>query len=130
MAARGAWVNVQTTSPLPQWTRAHDQPAYLAATHLPAGPAGAARRLCYFSWTRLLERQHIRQVDWQGPSLSLDGIRLARLEGLPVKEVARRMHRSEKATSVLLVRAQLKLKTIFGDTESLHLPQRSLEENR
>ena len=57
-------------------------------------------------------------------------IRLARLEGLPVKEVARRMHRSEKATSVLLVRAQLKLKTIFGDTESLHLPQRSVEENR
>jgi hypothetical protein len=34
----------------------------------------------YFSWTRLLERQHIRQVDWQGPSLSLDGLHLARLE--------------------------------------------------
>lgn len=34
----------------------------------------------YLSWTRLLERQHIRQFDWQGPSLSLDGLRLARLE--------------------------------------------------
>lgn len=34
----------------------------------------------YFSWTRLLERQHIRQIDWQGPSLSLDGLHLARLE--------------------------------------------------
>ena len=34
----------------------------------------------YFSWTRLLERQHIRQVDWQGPSLSLGGLHLARLE--------------------------------------------------
>lgn len=55
-------------------------------------------------------------------------ITLARLEGLPVKEVARRMGRSEKATSVLLVRAMLKLKDVFGSTESFHLPGRKLTE--
>lgn len=34
----------------------------------------------YLGWTRLLERQDIRQLDWQGASLSLDGIQLAQLE--------------------------------------------------
>ncbi|HBX54192.1 YdbH domain-containing protein [Pseudomonas sp. UBA2684] len=33
----------------------------------------------YFSWTRLLERQHIRDFAWQGLSLSRDGIHLAHL---------------------------------------------------
>lgn len=33
----------------------------------------------YFSWMRLLDRQHIHQLDWQGPSLGLDGIHLAHL---------------------------------------------------
>ncbi len=56
-------------------------------------------------------------------------ITLARLKGLPIKETARRMGRSEKATSVLLVRAMLKLRKAFGDTESLHLPRRGLTED-
>lgn len=34
----------------------------------------------YLSWTRLLERQHIHRLDWQGPSLSRDGLQLARIE--------------------------------------------------
>ena len=53
---------------------------------------------------------------------------LARIQGLPVKEVARRMERTPEATSMLLLRALMKLKTAFGNTESLHLPDRSLEE--
>ena len=43
-------------------------------------------------------------------------------------EVAERMRRSPGATSVLLVRALMKLKEAFGETESLSLPKRSLEE--
>jgi len=53
---------------------------------------------------------------------------LARLQGLPIKEVARRMDRTPEATSMLLLRALMKLKARFGNTESLHLPDRSLEE--
>jgi RNA polymerase sigma-70 factor (ECF subfamily) len=54
-------------------------------------------------------------------------IALARLEGLPIKEVARRMDRSPEATSMLLLRALRKMKALFGTTESIHLPDRSLE---
>ncbi len=49
---------------------------------------------------------------------------LVRLEGLPIKEVARRMDRSYKAVSHLLFRATRKLREVFGDTESLQLPDR------
>jgi len=50
-------------------------------------------------------------------------IRLARLEGLPVSEVAARMGRSPNATSMLLLRALRELKARFGKTESLSLPR-------
>ncbi len=53
---------------------------------------------------------------------------LARIQGLPIKEVARRLERTPNATSILLYRALVKLKASFGDTESLGLPFRSLEE--
>ncbi len=49
---------------------------------------------------------------------------LVRLEGLPIKEVARRMDRSYKAVSHLPFRATRKLREVFGDTESLQLPDR------
>jgi RNA polymerase sigma-70 factor (ECF subfamily) len=54
-------------------------------------------------------------------------IELARLRGMPVKEIANRMQRSPDAVSQLLSRALKKLKDAFGDTESLGLPARSLE---
>ena len=47
---------------------------------------------------------------------------LARLEELPMKEVARRMARSPKAASNLLARALRELKAAFGSTDSFHLP--------
>jgi RNA polymerase sigma-70 factor (ECF subfamily) len=49
-------------------------------------------------------------------------IRLTRIEGLPIREAAKRMNRSEKATAQLLWRATKKLKEAFGDTASLRLP--------
>ena len=55
-------------------------------------------------------------------------ILLARVEGLRIKEIARRMKRSPEATKQLLSRALQALKKSFGDTESLHLPPRTLRE--
>ncbi|MBI4603900.1 MAG: sigma-70 family RNA polymerase sigma factor [Planctomycetes bacterium] len=52
---------------------------------------------------------------------------LSRIQGIPIQEVAGIMSRSPNAVSHLLIRAMTKLKEIFGDTESLGLPQRSLE---
>lgn len=52
---------------------------------------------------------------------------LARVEGLPMAEIARRMHRSVDAASMLLLRALRHLKGVFGTTGSLGLPDRALE---
>jgi RNA polymerase sigma-70 factor (ECF subfamily) len=57
-------------------------------------------------------------------------ILLARVEGLPVKEIAKRLDRSPNAVAQLLCRALKKLRASFGDTESLHLPERGLGEGR
>jgi RNA polymerase sigma factor (sigma-70 family) len=55
-------------------------------------------------------------------------IRLARIEGLEVREIAARMGRTPSAVKNLLLRALKELKRSFGDTESLRLPGgRSLE---
>lgn len=54
-------------------------------------------------------------------------LRLSRLERLKVKEIARRMDRSEYAVKHLMARAVRQLREVFGDTESLHLPDRRLE---
>jgi RNA polymerase sigma-70 factor (ECF subfamily) len=51
---------------------------------------------------------------------------LARIEGLPVQEIARRLGRTPNAVSLLIGRALKKLKERFGETESLHLPPRRL----
>ena len=58
---------------------------------------------------------------------------LVRVEGLPIKEVARRLGKTPNAISQMILRASRKLKEIFGDTESLQLPPRALngrENNR
>jgi len=55
-------------------------------------------------------------------------IMLARIEGLSVPEIAKRMGRSSNAVVHLLSRALGKLKNAFGDTESFHLPPRSIRE--
>ncbi len=55
-------------------------------------------------------------------------LRLSQIERLKVKEIARRMGRSEDAVKHLMARAIRKLRAAFGRTESLVLPPRSLEE--
>ena len=54
-------------------------------------------------------------------------VELARLEGTPIKEIARQMKRTPDAVSQLLCRALKNMKDAIGDTESLGLPARSLE---
>ena len=56
-------------------------------------------------------------------------IYMSRFEGLKVREIAERMGRSESAVKNLLFKATKKLRESFGDTESLSLPDRSLEED-
>jgi RNA polymerase sigma-70 factor (ECF subfamily) len=50
-------------------------------------------------------------------------ILLTLVERLPPSELARRMARSEKAVSMLLLRAMRALRESFGDTSSLSLPR-------
>ena len=52
---------------------------------------------------------------------------LARVERVPVKEIARRMGRSPNAVSRLLLRALQRLRERFGDTESFGLPDIRLQ---
>jgi RNA polymerase sigma-70 factor (ECF subfamily) len=51
---------------------------------------------------------------------------LARIERLKLDEIARRMERSTEAVKQLLRRALDRLRSAFGETESLHLPDRTL----
>jgi len=55
-------------------------------------------------------------------------ILLARIEGLKVQEIAERMNKTPNAVLLLISRALAKLKERFGETESLHLPPRRLDE--
>lgn len=54
-------------------------------------------------------------------------ITLTRIQGLSIDDVARRMNRSSKATRQLLWRALQSLRKSFGNTESLSLPDRTLQ---
>ncbi len=53
-------------------------------------------------------------------------IRLARIEGLKIREIAERMNRSESAVKNLLLRAMRELRNSFGETDSFSLPDRRL----
>jgi len=54
-------------------------------------------------------------------------IHLARIQRLPIKNVAKIMKRSPDAVTHLLMRAVQKLRDAIGETESYHLPYRALE---
>ncbi len=54
-------------------------------------------------------------------------LQLSRVEGLKVSEVARRLNKTESAVKSLITRSLRKLRESFGDTESLHLPNRGLD---
>ncbi len=56
-----------------------------------------------------------------------EAVVLARVDGLPIKEIARRMNRSPEAVTQLIWRAMQKLKASFPRTESFGLPDRRFE---
>ena len=49
-------------------------------------------------------------------------LRLSRLEGLRLKDIAAQLNRSEYSVRQLLARAVMEFRRMFGDTESFHLP--------
>lgn len=53
-------------------------------------------------------------------------IRLARIEGLKIQEIAERLGMSRDSVKHLLARALASLRAGFGDTESPDLPDRRL----
>ena len=56
-----------------------------------------------------------------------EAVLLVRIEGVQIKEAAKRMKRTPKAVKHLLARALGHLKDAFGDTESLNLPPGNLK---
>ncbi|MBI4601615.1 MAG: RNA polymerase sigma factor [Planctomycetes bacterium] len=80
--------------------------------------------------SRALRREErLERLEGSLASLSPDHRRvivLTRIEGLTFEEAAQRMGRSADAVKQLLYRALKELKEAFGDTESLHLPDRGL----
>ena len=57
-------------------------------------------------------------------------LRLSRMDGLSIKEIANQMGRSESAVKNLLLRATKQLRQSFGDTESLNLGDGHFEDTR
>jgi RNA polymerase sigma-70 factor (ECF subfamily) len=56
-----------------------------------------------------------------------EAIRLSRIEGLKLREISERMGKTPDAVAQLIVRGLRSLRLAFGDTESLHLPDRALD---
>jgi RNA polymerase sigma-70 factor, ECF subfamily len=91
------------------------------AVNVPAADASPSRR------AMREERFERLEASFKGlPEAYRTVLTLARLEGLPMNEVAARMGRSPEATRQLLVRALRKLRSRLGHTESIHLPDRRL----
>ncbi len=82
--------------------------------------------------SRRMRRQERRErLDDALRTLSPDHrtvLELSRMEGLPIRDIADRMGRSESAVKNLLLRATRRLKESFGDTESLGLAGEASDE--
>ncbi len=120
-----AWLATITERTIVDLARRHAaRPASPLDQEVPGGDVSPSRGL------RREERFERLQRALDGLSAEhREVIILARLQGLPFKEIAQRMNRSHTAVANLLSRALTKLRSSFGDTESLHLPFRSLGNN-
>ncbi len=76
-------------------------------------------------------RERVDRLEVSMKALSPDYrtvLRLARMDGLPIKEIAEQMGRTESAVHNLLLRATKQLRQTFGDTESLNLGDEHFED--
>ena len=94
-------------------------PSKLAGSHV--SPSRALRR------EERLER--LKESLKALPPEYREVILLARIERMSLGQIAERLGRSPEAVRKLLARGLRKLKERFGDTESLHLPEKGLEDN-
>ncbi len=78
---------------------------------------------------RLRREERLQRLECALATLSPEHrevIVLARIEGLPLTEIAERLGSNARAVSALLLRALRKLRRAFGETESLRLPLRGI----
>jgi RNA polymerase sigma-70 factor (ECF subfamily) len=87
------------------------------ASLLAAEPVTPLRNLIRYERFQRLEKA----LDALSPE-HREVIVLVRLERLPLREIAQKMHRTEGAVSMLVVRALQELRNVFKATDSLHLP--------
>ena len=79
----------------------------------------------------LRRRERLDRLEASMKALSPDYrtvLRLSRMDGLSIKEIANQMGRSESAVKNLLLRATKQLRQSFGDTESLNLGDEHFED--
>lgn len=79
--------------------------------------------------TNLRRQERLERLESSLSELKPDqrrAILLSKIDGLPVKTIAERMRKSEDAIKQLLSRGLRQLRTKFGDTKSLHLPEDGL----
>ncbi len=113
------WLRGIAENLLLYWAREHHRTDQLQLlTDLPASAASPSKSL------RREERfDRLERVLSGFSHEQREVILLARVEGLPMKEVAARLGRSPDAVRQLLWRALQKLRSSFGETESLSLPK-------
>ncbi len=76
-------------------------------------------------------RERLARLEVSMKTLSPDYrtvLRLSRIDGLSIKEIAKQMGRSESAVKNLLLRATKQLRQSFGDTASLNLGDGQFED--
>ena len=56
-----------------------------------------------------------------------EALQLSRIQGMKIREIAERMGKTTDAVQQLVVRGLRSLKRNFGDTQSMHLPNRPLD---
>jgi RNA polymerase sigma-70 factor (ECF subfamily) len=118
------WLKAIAENLLLYWAREYQRRDQLPLLSEPKGTA--------VSPSRELRRQErfsrLQEVFSQLNPDEREVILAARVEGLPMKEIAKRLGRSPDAARPLLWRSIQKLRVSFRETESLSLPRRTLLE--
>ena len=120
------WLKKIAENLLLYWAREHRRASQLPLIDsVTGGHTSPSRRL------RREERfQRLQDVLSRLNDEQREVVLLARVESIPLKEIARRLNKTPDAVRQILWRALQKLRFSFGDTESLSLPSRDLDERQ